>query len=30
MDFAPDDKGSFAVGFGSYKSEHAAALGASK
>ncbi|MBS7222530.1 YadA-like family protein [Megasphaera sp.] len=30
MDFDPDDKGSFAVGFGSYKSEHAAALGASK
>ena len=28
MDFDPDDKGSFAVGFGSHKSEHAAALGA--
>ena len=28
LDFDPDDKGSFAVGFGSYKSEHAAALGA--
>ena len=28
LDFDPDDKASFAVGFGSYKSEHAAALGA--
>mgnify|MGYP001032131187 FL=1 len=28
LDFDPDDKASFAVGFGSYKSEHATALGA--
>ena len=28
LDYDPDDKGSFAVGFGSYKSEHAAAVGA--
>ena len=28
LDYDPDDKGSFAVGFGSYKNEHAAALGA--